>query len=259
MAIKRGCILLITIMAILSFTGVTSAALTKIGTANYLGSDYNLIYEDTKGLVWMDYVRELNTWQNQVDWASGLGAALVVIIDPGFTTTVDWNTGWRLPSTDESKATMSGGLGYEGPDLGGYYDYLYGYNMVNSEMGHLYYESLGNQGYLATDGNPQTGWGLKNKGPFNNLDAFAYWSGTEYSPMTTIAWYFDYSNAYSQDNQLYVNGILDGDPKADVNHYALAVRTGEVSAVPVPGTMLLLASGLAGICACRKMNRRRCR
>jgi len=240
--------LLITIIAILDFTGVASAALSKIGTANYLTIDYNLIYEDTKGLVWLDYVKASNSWQNQVDWASGLGGALDVIIDPGYTTTIDWTTGWRLPITDESKAKMSGGFGYEGLNSSGNYNYKYGYNMVNSELGHLYYESLGNLALIGTDGtNPQPDWGLKSTGPFDNLQDIIYWSGTEFSPDTIYSWLFG-----------FYDGRLDGAPKVGPSTFnAIAVRTGEVSAVPVPGTMLLLASGLAGISACRKMKWRR--
>ena len=49
---------------------------------------------------------------------------------------------WRLPSTDETVINPNGSFGYEGPDQNGEYDYRDGYNMVNSEMGYLYYETL---------------------------------------------------------------------------------------------------------------------
>lgn len=122
-------------------------------------------------ITWLDYTRDYANWQEQVNWASGLGSQLTVSLDPDYTSSVDWSTGWRLPETDESLANLNGGGdGYEGPDESGYHNYNYGFNMVNSEMGYLYYEALGNKGYYATDGTGhQPGWGLNNSGDFENF------------------------------------------------------------------------------------------
>jgi len=57
----------------------------------------------------------MTIWQDQVDWASGLGSQLTVTLNPGYTSGVDWSTGWRLPETDESKANLSGGYGWAEP------------------------------------------------------------------------------------------------------------------------------------------------
>ena len=226
------------------------AALTTIGTADYDGGSYNLIYENDSingGLVWLDYTGTYDTssWQNQMNWAAGLGAQLTVNLDPMYTTTIDWDTGWRLPITDESKATQSGGFGWSGPDGSGNYDYWYGYNMVNSEMGHLFYESLGNKGYYATDGtHPQAGWGLTNTGDFDNFLADGYWSGTEYSPGTDGAWFF----LFGYGDQYGVGKHNSG--------YALAVLPGDVSAVPIPGAVWLLGSAMAGLGWLKRSRRR---
>ena len=127
------------------------------------------------------------------------------------------------------------GLGGVGPDSNGYHDYWHGYNMVNSEMGHLYYESLGSLGYYAEDATaPQDGWGLK-PGPFSNLLLDYYFSGTLYSPDTDDAWSFD-----------FIHGDLDLD-SMDYWSIAMAVHPGTVSAVPIASTVLLLASGLIGL------------
>ena len=40
--------------------------------------DYNLIYEDDQGLVWLDYTRDYDNWGNQVNWAAGLNDAGVL-------------------------------------------------------------------------------------------------------------------------------------------------------------------------------------
>jgi hypothetical protein len=61
--------LLPALVAVLCCSGVASAALTRIGTATYGGSDYNLIYEEDQGLVWLDYTKGGDTWQGQADWA----------------------------------------------------------------------------------------------------------------------------------------------------------------------------------------------
>ena len=80
------------------------------------------------------------------------------------------------------------GHGYEGPDENGYHNYRSGYNMVNSELGHLYYVSLGNKGKRDTDGSFPTDYGLLNTGPFNNLYVYFYATGTVYSPTPTWVW-----------------------------------------------------------------------
>ena len=227
---------LISMLMILLFVGTANASLTMIGTATYGGGTYNLIYEDDSingGLVWLDYTSGSDTWQNQMDWASDLNGTgiLTYNLNPGITVT--WDGDWRLPITDESKCNMSVGFGYEGPDATGYHNYSKGYNMVNSELGHLFYESLGNLGSYATDGTyPQPGSGLQQTGDFNFLQSATYWSGTEYSPYTGLAWLFYYSNGSQLSRS------------KDYTFNALAVRPGQVSAVPLPGAVWLLGTGL---------------
>ncbi len=122
---------------------------------------------------------------------------------------------WRLPTTDSA-------CGID-------------YNCTGSEMGYLYYTELGNS----------AGGTLSNTTPFSNLQSSAYWSGTEYVPNLTDAWYssfsIGYQGAYNKDGGLY----------------SWAVRSDNLSpfsasSVPEPGTLMLLGSGLAGIVAWRK-------
>ncbi len=59
-----------------------------------------------------------------------------------------------------------------------------GYNIYSptSEMAYMYYVELSNIGYCDTTANcPQTYWGLSNTVPFDNLQSWYYWSGTEYN------------------------------------------------------------------------------
>jgi len=98
---------LITICAVAAlcvFAAVPAVAdLTIIGTATYDGTDYNLIYDDDNGggtgLVYLDYDYSADKWVNHPDaisWAAGLGAVLTVNLT-GYTTDIDWSSGWRLP------------------------------------------------------------------------------------------------------------------------------------------------------------------
>jgi hypothetical protein len=164
----------------------------------------------------MDYTPYfVANWQAQVDWASGLGGSLTVDLDPGYTTDIDWGTDWRLPKTQ---------------------DLATGYNQTGSEMGHLYYVSLGNVAMgplLYID-------------DFNHLLPDDYWSGTEYSP-DSIAYLFNYDFGFQST----------GPSWSFIHYYAMAVRAGDVSAVPIPSAVLLLSSGLAGLGILRRVGKRR--
>ena len=230
---KRTHILLVVLIAVVLFSGTAQASLSTIGTATYNGQDYSLIYASDQHLVWLDYTRVVDTWSNQVSWAAGLNTAEVLTynLNPGISVT--WSGAWRLPATVDGPWVW----GYDGTTTAGY-------NIRTSEMGHLFYTELGNKGYHDVNRNPQSGWGLVNKAPFANLQPSYYWSGTDYAGDPTGAWFFNFLLG-SQDSA--VTGSF----------YALAVRSGDVGAVPIPGALLLFVPGLAGIVALkRRMGRR---
>jgi len=52
---KKSMVILCAMMLVLGVVGISSATLEVIGTANYLGGAYNLIYENDQGLIWLDY------------------------------------------------------------------------------------------------------------------------------------------------------------------------------------------------------------
>ena len=218
--INRAWFLLLILFTVISFSGTAAAELITIGTATYDGQDYNLIYEDDQGLIWLDYTKRRDKWPNQISWASELNAegALSYNFNPGIT--VSWEGDWRLPKTEDGPRIY----GNDGTTTAGC-------NITTSEMGHLYYKSLGNLGYYDTNGNArpgwggprdQEGWGLKNKGSFKNLQPYSYWSSTEYSIHPDHAWDF---NMYfgCQGNFAF---------KDAYNYSALAVRPGKVVSVP---------------------------
>ena len=58
---KRAWMLLWVLLAVVAFSGVSSATLSTIGTATDGENSYNLIYEDDQKLVWLDYTRRFYT------------------------------------------------------------------------------------------------------------------------------------------------------------------------------------------------------
>ena len=116
---------------------------------------------------------------------------------------------------------------------------------VFSEMAHLYYVTLGNKPYCPPGdatcaGGPQPGWGLTNTGDFQDVQSYYYWSGLEYAPSPTVAWYFDTRGGpQSYDARRFA-------------FYALAVRPGDVPAVPEPGAAALVLMGLGALVVARR-------
>jgi hypothetical protein len=225
---KKKLAALSTGLALLGMAGIAQAALTSIGTATYGGSDYNLIWDDDNNgnsVVWLDYTNNPAKWLDQNAWAAGLDSSLTYNIDSAYNVT--WDDGaWRLGSTVDGVPE----IGYDGTTTAGF-------NITSSEMGHLFYEELENLGYFDTSGNTQSGYGLQNTGDFDNLVEAWYWSGAECANVSDGAWYFDmYRGGQSYYNQ---NNLGRG----------LAVRSGQVSAVPVPGAIWLLGSGLTSLVA----------
>lgn len=218
---KKTVVITISIMAmvilVVLYSGAASAGLTTIGTADYNGEQYNLIWENNnngKSLVWLDYVKGEDTWTNQMNWAAGLSNNLTINLNPNYT--VNWGGSWRLPDA--------------GADPQG------GYNQTSSEMGYLYYVSLQNNG----------GGYNNNTGEFSNLilsEFIQYYSGTE-------KFGNDPKNVWR--TQINWTGAYQAHGGKALEYYAFAVTDAQVQAVPVPGSVLLLMSGLIGLGVVKK-------
>ena len=199
---------------------------------------FEAYYDTTLDITWLAdaNINGIDNWQNQKDWAASLALG-------GF-------TDWRLPTntplngstyntvfsnngtTDNATATTT----TDGTD-GGWRD---GAGDPVSEMGHMYYVTLGNLGVCIPNGggsttscNTQSGFGLSNTADFLNVQSSNYWSGSALD--SSGAWLF-----------FTLNGRQDIRNK-NSNLFAWAVRSGDVSTVPVPAAVWLFGSGLLGL------------
>jgi len=210
-----------TCLAVVSFN--TSAALIeRLGGLAY--------YDDQADLTWLADANYAKTsgyhsdgrmsWDQAKTWAAGLGISGV--------------TGWRLANTvDVNNNGQSYTNIYQGVD--------YGYNITtHSELSNMFYNVLGNTAYYDTSGistgcSTPPNFCLTNTGPFSNLKAGTFWSATRYVPGTTYVWNFNTSDGF-QGYNVEIGGS-----------YAWAVKSGDVSAVPIPAALWLFGSGLIGL------------
>ena len=102
-----------------------------------------------------------------------------------------------------------------------------GFNNVSSELGYMYYVSLGN---VAVESS------VKNTGPFYNVGMSTYWTDTLYSD-PSVAWDFSfYSGRQGLSNKSLTN--------PQINDYQNAWAVRDVGYVPVPSAILLGSLGL---------------
>ena len=131
---------------------------------------------------------------------------------------IDGVTGWRLPG---------------GPMLGS----PGSYNQTASEMGNLFYNVLGGSAGTSINTTHNANYDL-----FKNLQSGS-WSSVLAG---NYAWGFSFSN-----------GMQSTYPNT-ANIYALAVRSGDVGAspVPVPGALVLMGPALLGLLGVKRSLRR---
>ncbi|MCV6614520.1 MAG: DUF1566 domain-containing protein [Cellvibrionaceae bacterium] len=138
---------------------------------------------------------------------------------------------WRLPNVVQPDASCSDTDG-NGQN--------YGYRCTGSEFGHLFAApapaGLGNPNNL--DDNCHSGGSspfcLQNTGLFNNMQSEHYFTGADYTPLTTNAWSFrtDF-------------GFLGNYSKVTRSFYVLALRSGQVAQAPARAVPAMGGLGLA--------------
>ena len=192
-------------------------------------------FDTTLNITWL---RDANVNQQPLNWTAANTWATGLVVGT--------HGGWRLPTmldTFQPPISAADGCNFS---FGGGTDC--GYNVqtksgstVYGEMAHLYYVTLGNKSYCPPGdatcaGAPQAGYGLTNTGGFQDMQLDDYWSGLEYAPDTTRAWYF--VPRYGSQ--------LQGGKGSGL--YAMAVHDGDIGAAVVPEPTAL-AMMIAGVCA----------
>lgn len=177
-------------------------------------------------------------WDTANLWANGL--------------VVGAYSGWRLPTMIDTGApgcdfSTAGGTdcGYNVLTKSGDPTQHEAGQVVYSEMAHLFYLALGNKAYCppgdatcSGPGVPQPGYGLTNTGDFQNFQSGVYWLGLPHASRPDFeAWLL----ATSTGVQIY--------ELRDVPHFAMAVRAGDVFAVPEPTIYGLMLAGLGVVVA----------
>lgn len=176
-----------------------------------------MIYDSEQNLTWL---QDWNTigfadWTTANKWANDL-------VHGGY-------SDWRLPVTN---TTVSSNCG-SNFSLGGAPSY-WGFGCTGSELGHMFYTNFGGHPTQSVlDQTGDTAQQMANLAMFKNVASYAYWSGTAYAPNPDSVWYFGTSDGA----QFLVN--------KNVPFFAVAVRAGDVSAVPEPQSYAMLLAGLA--------------
>jgi hypothetical protein len=232
------------------------AALTSYTGANGV----NLVYDNVTNLTWTkdaNLLGSLETAQGYTNLVNAIVAASPVIKDTANLYDTSSYSGYHTVSAADFSSTSLGlaswfgaqafmgylnSINYGGsnqwalPSAGSNPDI--GYNRTGTAFGELFYSELG-----GTIVNP-----IPNTATFDNEQAYAYWLGTEYAPIPNTefapfpedAWGFRTS-----DGGQVINS-------KDRPFYAWAVSPGEVSAVPVPGAVWLMGSGLLGLLSLKR-------
>jgi len=184
-------------------------ALLAVAEAGLTDNGGGLIYDSDLDITWLqnaNYAGAAMSHTEALAWADSL-------VYQGY-------EDWRLPSA----------LNQDGSGPESTFPYIGSPPQVcdDSEMGHLYFTSLGNP----LDGP------LINTGPFMNVQQYYWYAESGAPPWSSLHWMFDFSNGYQTLPGLFGGGAA-----------AWAVRDGNSTpAIPVPGAVLLagIGTGIVG-------------
>jgi hypothetical protein len=182
-------------------------------TAALIDRGGGLIYDDTLNITWLqdaNMAKSMGQSKDGLMTASGATKWAEGLVYQGY-------TDWRLPDARNPEKS----------------DPKYDWNIRTSEMGHLFYDELGNSATLKAHDRSA----LKNSSPFVNLQPFRYWTGTKYNMSSDFYWYFDFGSG------------CQWDAFASARSYAWAVRDGdsrpmsaEIGQMPAPPAFALTAT-----------------
>ena len=197
-----------------------------------------MIYDDVLDITWLQDANYAYTSgydnDNKMDWFEA--RAWAAQLEYG-----GYND-WRLPSAKLIDASNPCGANDGSCDLG--------YNNTTSEIGHMYYTNLANDGRYDTADNLQLTIGTTNSNftdgssgntvSILNLQQGFYWLDEEFECFTFSAWLFN------ADDGLQYHFIKN------YSYHSWAVRDGDVSAVPVPAAVWMFGSALIGLAGVKR-------
>lgn len=206
----------------------TDLNITWLADANYARTSGHtrLAFDPYRHVQYTELTYGRMYWDEAKSWVAGLS----------FTDGINVYDNWRLPTVGPVN-----GVGFNYTySTNGSTDVSYNITSPQSEMAHLYYITLGNQGAYTPAGadsgcyvNPVNTC-LDNTSPFSNFgDDTPYWSSTEYAPGSGDAWIFSMYTGFQRGFYEYHTS------------YALAVSPGDVGVVPEAETYALMLAGLA--------------
>jgi len=217
-------------MKILKTWAVAVATVALSGTAQAALQDRGngMIYDTTRNITWladMTYAKTsgydadgLMSWSAAKAWADNL--------------TFGGYSDWRLPTLNAGDISCTSNFN----PGGGFGQQYYGYGCTGGELSGLFVTDLGNKaGESVLTQTGDTAEQIANLALFRNVQSWDYWSGTEFAPNPAAAWIFSTYDG----TQIYGSNVS--------RLYAVAVRPGDVAAVPEPQTYALLLAGLSAV------------
>lgn len=245
---------------LLALALIANAVTTSTAKASLFDRGNGLIYDDVSNIT---FTSDANLFKTQADGNANLINQIIaanngIVHDtPNVYDTAPNSGSYTLKTTDFTYLnTINGQMNWWGAKAWiGYLNKINydGYNnwslptidptdKAHSQMGELFYNELGGV-YLSsiTFVNSHNA----NYNLFSNVQSYGYWSSNEFLPPFAAfndamgAWVFKLDNG------------LQGSTNKTCCEYAWAVRSGDVSAVPVPGAVWLFGTGIIGLLSFR--------
>jgi hypothetical protein len=224
-------------MKLSTFTGLLAAGLFTVSAQAALYDRGNgLIYDDVLNITWMQDANYAQT--------SGYAAANAVGYGTDNHILADGRMGWEAANTWADQLSYGGFDDWRLPSAGN--APASGPNITTGELGHMFYNNLGNTAGSSILGNVSftdatPGGGTES---FLNVQSYGYyWYGEEYASNDEIAWAF------------YAGIGLQTAYYKRVSNYSWAVRAGDVSTVPVPAAAWLFGTALLGLVGVKRRHR----